>query len=682
MLSRMPQSKSQAPAAAAATGGGDDGFTGVNAVICSADVKNRDVDLAHALYKLHVSPWASASCAPTSSTAGSRRSSTWCSGTTRGSEVLALGARPQGVDRHVARLALGPRHRRRPALRDAQRLLDELLDGNRAFSLSADFLPTTSIGRRPVGFLSTSRLERSPGRVAPVDPLPLRAQRRLRRSRRQPKGCPHRSSSCACSGGTPTSLRNLRARPGLAPQLRAVQDDRLRRGEHAGQSSARRRVRCAGRREVVAHCQSAPEELRDGALRGPCLPRHIRRLLPGGGRHGLLDTRRRRPGAARRRARHLLLVLVDASPLTTTTHHASRRAGSPTGCSSAHPARSCSVERPAPRKAGRLHNRLPTRVPRRRPPAQGRKAVAGHGGSASTAELTAQNDVGPAYLGEDASRRSRGRRPPRRRRRPDERRRRGVGVIALRQRRRLCGAAQRGSRIRNLLRRAPAPWASAHPLAAERRRRVHVHAASPPSVTTTAAALRRPPRCTRSSSCPTCPGARPGRRRPQMLAAPWRPRPPARRAEARSPKTLTGHDVGWPRRRLEPRRRPRATQAAAAAAAAASPAAATAEALRAAQLARITRRRPAYGIGGARPPPHPPPPPPLRPSPSTAELPNRQGLQATTSMACGHASPGGAAARLAHAALRPDTASATAILACTSSPTFCRRRTRFRRGWG
>ena len=56
MLSRMPSSsKSQAPAAAAATGGGDDGFTGVNAVICSADVKNRDVDSAHALYKLHVS---------------------------------------------------------------------------------------------------------------------------------------------------------------------------------------------------------------------------------------------------------------------------------------------------------------------------------------------------------------------------------------------------------------------------------------------------------------------------------------------------------------------------------------------------------------------------------------------------------------------------------------------------
>ena len=53
MLSRMPSSTK--PAAAAAPPAPDDTFTGVNAVICSADVKNRDVDSAHALYKLHVS---------------------------------------------------------------------------------------------------------------------------------------------------------------------------------------------------------------------------------------------------------------------------------------------------------------------------------------------------------------------------------------------------------------------------------------------------------------------------------------------------------------------------------------------------------------------------------------------------------------------------------------------------
>ena len=55
MLSRMPSSTKPAAAAAAAAPAPDDSFTGVNAVICSADVKNRDVDSAHALYKLHVS---------------------------------------------------------------------------------------------------------------------------------------------------------------------------------------------------------------------------------------------------------------------------------------------------------------------------------------------------------------------------------------------------------------------------------------------------------------------------------------------------------------------------------------------------------------------------------------------------------------------------------------------------
>ena len=228
----MPSSTK--PAAAAAAPAPDDSFTGVNAVICSADVKNRDVDSAHALYKLHVSFMgerklrthvvyrrfsAFVDLVQRHYTPESEVLSRWVR-VLKASTVTSPGSRSVRATVVAQRCAM------------LQRLLDELLDGNRAateelirFLGLHVFLPDATENpkygdgnKSPSGFSPgpsspQARSARPPARRSSAhrrhSPL-VSTQESQRTSPNgsettSPKGIPRTVSSCACSGGTPSS---------------------------------------------------------------------------------------------------------------------------------------------------------------------------------------------------------------------------------------------------------------------------------------------------------------------------------------------------------------------------------------------------------------------------------------------------------------------------------------------